>query len=256
MGTGHFRKLSASDEEAARSGAVPPVADVFRSEVDGIRTRWQQKDLSPTTCGLMPVFCEHRFQDARTAYVTLCDCLDRIVSLVALRPYHQLSAAGGDLASVKLRKQLAHWLQELERAVMELRQARLQLTNVAKQRLQDLAKISATLSSASEDYRWMQCLRYMDTADADASFQDIVTKCAEIRSTLTSERAFELQQITKKELTSLADQYSRPEFQARLQRLPDAVQSDMQALTYNLRNNVPAQQALSHAPGQAALANQ
>merc|ERR1712039_393471 len=154
-------------------------------------------------------------------------------------------------ASVKLRKQLAHWLGELERAVMLLRQAKLQLTTVAKQRLQDLAKISASLSNASEDYRWMQCLRYMDTPDADRSFQDIVTHCAEIRSTLTAERAFELQKITKKELTSLADQYSRPEFQARLRNLPENVQADMLALTNNLRNNAPPQHSLGYAPQQS-----
>jgi len=229
----HFKSLGESDEAVAQQTLAQADADQSTSlsaVVAELRTTWVREVDLGAQCGLLDVFREPRHANTRAAYINLCDNLDRVVFfLVALRPYHRLAGQAGDVSMIRLRKSLGHLLQELETAVVEIRQARLEVTRATKKHLQELAKKPP--ASGSEQYKWMQCLRHIDERQLDAQLQEIVAKCAELRAATTAEREIEMKNVAGKQLADVANVFMSADFQARgTLRLPDKLATDMKAL--------------------------
>ncbi|CAL1139654.1 unnamed protein product [Cladocopium goreaui] len=171
--------------------------------------------------------------EARRSFLELCTHLDKFCFfVVALRPYQQLAAAGGDAALCWLRRSLSHLLQELDKSLLQLHQARLALMHVAKKHLQDLAK---RIGEAEElQRRWMQSLRHVDELRLDELHKACAASSTEVNALTSAVREVELKAKAKEGLQQIAAAFMNPDFQARCSlALPDRLASEMRELASN-----------------------
>mmetsp|Transcript_68604 Transcript_68604/g.221659 ORF Transcript_68604/g.221659 Transcript_68604/m.221659 type:complete len:201 (+) Transcript_68604:276-878(+) len=178
----------------------------------------------------MPSFRGGGCRGGRNAYLDLCWHLDRAVFFLAvLRPYHRLAGMAGDMAMCWLRDSLGHLLQELERALLQLRQSRLEVMRAAKLHLQDVAKRPP--KAGTEPFRWMQGLRHVDEVQLDGLHQAAVALCTDARVATTVAREAELSASARRGLRDMAAAFASADFQARCApALRDRLAADLNEL--------------------------
>lgn len=213
---------------ASSSSNSEPVA--FLQSFDEVKGRWSRDEV--TSCsGLGTRFRGPAQLNMRLAHLDVCWHLDRIIFFLAtLRPYHHIVGMRGDIAMCWLRSSLGHLMQELERALLHLRQSRLELMRAAKLHLQDLAKHLPR--AGTEWYRWMQGLRHIDETRLDDNLKAVLAHCAEVRTATTVTREAELGSAARQGLKDVAAAFSSVEFQARCSpALRKNLDMDMKKLT-------------------------
>ncbi|CAK9041954.1 unnamed protein product [Durusdinium trenchii] len=216
----------------APGGAGLADADVscpkFPEMLEELRSSWQAS--APKDSGLLEPFEDARASEARQAHLDLCGFLDKFCFfLAALRPYQRLASAGGDAALCWLRRGLGHLLQELDKSMVQMRQARLVLLRTAKRQLQDLAKGIA--DAKAQELRWMQDLRHIDELRLDELHQAVAARCTQVTSLTSAIREVELKAKAKEGLQQIAAAFLSPDFQARCSlALPERLASDMREL--------------------------
>jgi len=227
----HVRCLHTT-EEAPAQGAVSSTSavagDVPLHEVlEEVRARWAAEGLGEDS-GLLKVFCDPALRDVRGAYLDLCFHLDRaFFFLAALRPYHQLVGMAGDVVLCWFRQNLGHLLQELDKAFVQVHQARLEVMRRAKRHLQQVAKDMARADAG--DVRWMTGLRHVDEVRLNPLHKAIAAKIADTREATARIREVELQREAQLQLNGLAATMTSNNFQARCSFVADVRQLASQA---------------------------
>ncbi|CAJ1417490.1 unnamed protein product [Effrenium voratum] len=222
---GHFR-AGASEECADRDGGN--AGRSFSSVLQEVQSSWQFA--VPASSGLLDAFAGEQEVQVRQAYLDVCSHLDKFCFfLSALRPYQRLAAAGGDAALCWLRRSLGHLLQELDKSLLQLRQASLALMQAAKKQLQDLAK---RLPSATDvEVQWMKQLRFVDEPRLSELHRACAEQAAQVSSLTSAAREVELKLAAKEGLQQIASAFLSADFQARCSlALPDRLALDMREL--------------------------
>jgi len=235
--TPHMLGLGQNDTASQQTNAVVAAASSSRNEpaafvrsFEEVRGRWSEDEVKSGS-GVGTRFRGKAQLSIRMAHLDVCWHLDRIIFFLAtLRPYHQIVGMRGDMAMCWLRSSLAHLMQELERALLQLRQSRLELMRAAKLHLQYVAK--KVPSSGTELYRWMQGLRHIDESRLDDNLKAVLAHCAEVRAATTVTREAELGSAARQGLNDVAAAFSSVEFQARCSpELRNNLAMDMKELT-------------------------
>jgi len=237
--TAHFGKLGGSDEElaqenpaagAASGSASAAAAASFSQTVERVRSTWSAEQVGDGS-GLLQAFRGSRQVHVRGALLDLCCHLDRLVFfLAALRPHHQLANMAGDIAMCWLRKCLSHLLQEIERVVAQLRQARIEVMKAAKCHLQDLAKRGLGEASQAQ-IRWMQGLRHVDEAQLDRLHRALLAQSTDILAAATVAREAELHAEARLGLEAVVSAFRSADFQSRCALAPpEGLAEDMRLL--------------------------
>ncbi|CAJ1393550.1 unnamed protein product [Effrenium voratum] len=193
-----------------------------------VQSSWQFA--VPASSGLLDAFAGEQEVQVRQAYLDVCSHLDKFCFfLSALRPYQRLAAAGGDAALCWLRRSLGHLLQELDKSLLQLRQASLALMQAAKKQLQDLAK---RLPSATDvEVQWMKQLRFVDEPRLSELHRACAEQAAQVSSLTSAAREVELKLAAKEGLQQIASAFLSADFQARCSlALPDRLALDMREL--------------------------
>jgi len=235
--TPHMVGLGQNDTASQQTNAVVAAAsssnnDAFLRSFEEVKGRWSESEGEVTSrSGLGTRFRGPAQLNMRMAHLDVCWHLDRIIFFLAtLRPYHQIVGMRGDIAMCWLRSSLGHLMQELEKALLQLRQSRLELMRAAKLHLQDLAKHLPM--SRTESYRWMQGLRHIDETRLDDNLKAVLALCAKIRTATTVTREAELGAAARQGLNDVAAMFSSVEFQARCSpELRNNLATDMRELT-------------------------
>ena len=238
----HFQLLVEDDVEGSPVSR-PDVGISFPSLLVELQTAWQT-EVQDT--GLLGVFTANSdlALEARRSFLELCVHLDKFCFfVVALRPYRQLASAGGDAALCWLRRGLSHLLQELDKSMLQVRQARLALMQVAKKHLQDLAKRMEQVTEM--DVRWMQDLSHVDELRLDELHQACASSNTEVSALTSAVREVELKAKAKEGLQQIAAAFMNPDFQARCSlALPERLATEMRELANSSR--VPAVEFRPH----------
>lgn len=241
----HFRELAhrQEDREESEAGAASPSSPSFPAMLAELQSTHGTEVEDPGVLGVFSTNSDLALE-ARRSFLELCAHLDKFCFfVVALRPYQQLAAAGGDAALCWLRRSLSHLLQELDKSLLQLRQARLALMHAAKKHLQDLAK---RIGEAEElQRRWMQSLRHVDELRLDELHKACASSSTEVNALTSAVREVELKAKAKEGLQQIAAAFMNPDFQARCSlALPDRLASEMRELASNKPKAVEA----SHSP--------
>lgn len=231
--TPHMLGLCQNDTASQLANAVVATESPSSNEpaaflrlFEEVRSRWSEDEVKPCS-GLDIRFRGPAQLGMRMAHLDVCWHLDRIIFFLAtLRPYHQIVGMRGDIVMCWLRSSLGHLMQELERALLQLRQSRLELMRAAKLHLQDLAKHLPR--PGTELYRWMQGLRHIDENRLDENLKAVLAHCAEVRTATTATREEELGSAVRQGLKDVTALFSSVEFQARCSpELRNAIKSLM-----------------------------
>jgi hypothetical protein len=229
----HFRALGLSDDEALESNGVRNHSNQegILSIVKDTRSRWVEDIIDAKSSGLHPAFCSSEHRETREFYTHLIEQVDRVAFfLFAVRPYHRLSSAAGDLAMCHLHAGLGHLLHELEKALVQLRQARLETMRAAKRRLEDLASHYSS-GVTNTELRWMQGLRYIQETEMDKLHRGLISQCMEVRASASIARASELESVARRGIGDVSKLFNSADFRARSKlAIPDKVQQDFKAI--------------------------
>lgn len=235
----HFAELVTSDEEAAALGTASAAgtaaggdASASASALASARATWAA-ELVGERSGLASPFRTSAQAEARAALLDSCGHLDRLVFfLAALRPYHYMASLAGDLAMCWLGKCLSHLLQEIEKAMVQLRQARLEVMHAAHVQLQDLAR-QGLPDFSSQELRWMQRLRHIGERRLDELHRAVCVQCTELLAMTSEVWEAEMREEARRGLEDIASTFESAEFQSRCRlALPDALVEDMRVLRH------------------------
>ncbi|CAE7455410.1 scrn3 [Symbiodinium natans] len=221
----HFRRLGDSPGEL--EGSTSPG---FPELLEETSRSWLEAPSAGQDSGLLVAFAQEAHVEARKSFLDLCRHLDRFCFfLMALQPYQKVAAAGGDAALCWLRRGLCHLLQELGKALLQLRQARLAVLHASKKHLQELAK--QLPKSGKLERRWMQDLRHIDDQRLDELHKILSKGFAEVQSMISAAREVELKSMAKQGLQNIASAFLSADFQARCSlALPDRLAAEMREL--------------------------
>eukprot|EP00439_Symbiodinium_sp_Y106_P029675 s4481_g3.t1 len=223
----HFRRLGGEEPE-------PSAAISFSALLEEMSQNWSQPSAGRDS-GLLAAFAQESHVEARKAFLDLCRHLDRFCFfLMALEPYQKVAAAGGDAALCWLRRSLSHLMQELGKALLQLREARLAVVQASKKHLQELAK--QLPKTGKLELRWMQDLRHVDDQRLDELHKTLSKGFAEVQSLISAAREVELKSMAKEGLQSIASAFLSADFQARCSlALPDRLAAEMRQLASSAR---------------------
>merc|ERR1712151_908730 len=127
-----------------------------------------------------------------------------------------ITSLAGESAMLTLQEkisQIGHTLEELMRALANLRQARLIVMHAAKQRLQELSRKPSQLTA--EQIRWMQALRYIEESTTDELHKNLIEECTSVRAAASQARMSDLKASLQRNLSKLVDRVNSAELQGR-----------------------------------------
>eukprot|EP00928_Gymnodinium_smaydae_P039917 TRINITY_DN27167_c0_g1_i1.p1 TRINITY_DN27167_c0_g1~~TRINITY_DN27167_c0_g1_i1.p1 ORF type:complete len:561 (+),score=161.93 TRINITY_DN27167_c0_g1_i1:228-1685(+) len=216
----HFRELGASDQELLEMSHVScsqesPASNRLEAARERLLTPWSSDEsLKPERSGLSADFCGRSQGATRRAYLDVCGHLDHTAFfLTVLRQYTRLTSIAGEMGANRLHSSLNHLLQELEKALGELRLARLDVMRAVKRRLQELA-LAGNMSDA--DRRWAQGLQHVEDSQLDDLQLEVAQALATARAAASADRSAELHASARQGLQDIAAAFQSPDFQARL----------------------------------------
>jgi len=221
----HVQKMGSFTADDS-SSETPEFKDVLKV----IEQKWETDDLSKES-GVLPWFRKPEYRELRSAYLQLLKNMDDFSWFVcSLAPILELAGVAGDLSMSRLHEPLQHLLKELERSMIDLRTARLEVTNRAKRHLQDISK--RLYSAQKSEVRWAQGLRHMDETRLDELHTAIANELTEVRMLATEGKASELIEQAKETFSAVIGTFQTPDFQARCAMpLPPNVAGELRMLT-------------------------
>jgi len=215
----------------------------FGANLGEVRKRWQdaaegQRPLGSGS-GLFAAFCAADQGSVRMFYLDLAEHVERLAFFLrVLRPYHLLAGSAGDLGLCRLHRSLRHLLQELDGALLQHRQARLDLMRIVKSHLRRVAE-TPRLSRSEE--RWLSSLRNMDERRLDELHKQIARESAEVVSAASAANAAQLQVAARQGLADIATAFNSAEFQARSRMaLPEGLLGELRQALPSPESPLPA----------------